>query len=290
MDTLHADLAFDARAALGEGALWHPQDRLLYWVDIYPGNLHAFNPATGRDHVVAVGQMLGCVAIRARGGFIAGLERGLAFLDPITGGVTPIADPEHARTGNRFNDGKCDPAGRFWAGTIGKTGSASLYRLDADLALHVAVSGITCSNGLAWSADRRTLYYIDTPTGQISAFDYDPDSGAICNRRVAIEIPRGEGHPDGMTIDAEGMLWVAYWCGSQVVRWDPRTGRALLRVAVPATRTTTCAFGGEKLDRLFITSSRADLDEATLQAQPHSGGLFTVDPGTVGVPPDTFAG
>jgi len=283
------DLVLDAKARLGEGPIWHARAGVLYWLDIENGEVHVFDPATGNDRMVNVGQQVGTIVPRARGGVMLAAAKGFASLDLATGALAIVANPEPG-TGNRFNDGKCDPAGRFWAGTIGKTGSANVYRLDADLRSHRMIEGITCSNGIAWSLDRRTMYYIDTPVSAVVAYDYDDATGAIANKRVAVAIPKEHGYPDGMTMDAEGMLWIGMWDGGAVKRWDPGTGRLLDAIQLPADRVTACAFGGAKLDTLYITTAWTGLADAERARQPLAGGLFRCTPGVTGLPAPEFAG
>lgn len=291
--TAEVELVVDAKAILGEGAIWQASKGCLYWVDIEGGLLHVFDAATGRDRAVPVGTKVGTVVSRASGGLLLALQSGFAFFDPDRGTLTPIADPEAAIPGNRFNDGKCDPSGRLWAGTMDgdlAPHAGGLYRLDTDLSVHRVLGGVTISNGLAWSFDRRTLYYIDTPTRAVSAFDYDDETGAISNRRDVVTVPDELESPDGMTIDAEGKLWVAHWGAGAVCRWDPESGHLLQKIDVPAAHTTSCAFGGEDLGDLYITTARSGLSEEDLEAQPLAGGLFRVRPGVSGVPAFEFAG
>lgn len=290
---MQPELVLDAQATLGEGAIWHAREQHLYWVDIEPGRLHIFNPANGCDRVFDVGQMVGAVVPRTRGGVMLAVHHGFAAFDPRTGELTPWSDPEEHLPRNRFNDGKCDPVGRFWAGTLSldrEPGAASLYCLQPDGRVRAMLHGVTNSNGLAWSLDHRTLYYIDTPTRQVTAFDYDLPTGQIANPRTVVTIPADSGKPDGMTVDAAGMLWIALWEGGAVGRWNPHTGARLDRVAVPARRVTSCAFGGPHLDELYITTARIGLTEAELLEQPLAGGLFRVRPGVCGVPAFEFAG
>lgn len=222
------------------------------------------------------------------------LHHGFASLDLETEELTIIHDPEAHLPGTRFNDGKCDPAGRFWAGTMSlgsdPPGAGSLYVMDTDLSVRRALEKVTISNGIVWSLDHSTMYYIDTPTREVSAFDYDIETGAISNRRAAVTIPEGYGSPDGMAIDVEGMLWVAVWGSSEVSRWDPTSGELLQTISVPATQVTACAFGGPDLDQLYITTARIRLDEQALADQPHAGGLFRARPGVRGVEAYEFAG
>ncbi|NUQ66630.1 MAG: SMP-30/gluconolactonase/LRE family protein [Pirellulales bacterium] len=289
---MDAELLLDARAVLGEGALWDASRRRLLWVDIEGREVHIFDPAGGDDVAIDVGQEVGTVVPRARGGLVLGLRRGIALLDPASRELTMLADPESHLPDNRFNDGKCDPAGRFWAGTIShrRQPDAALYRLDPDLSVRRVLEGVVNSNGLAWSLDARAMYYIDTGTHRIDAFGYDRDTGAIRNRRTVVDVPDAMGKPDGMTIDADGMLWVAHWGGGRVNRWDPGTGRLLSTVLVPASRTTSCAFGGPDLATLYITTARTGMTAEALAAEPQAGALFAVRPGVQGLPAFEFAG
>lgn len=287
------ELILDAKATLGEGPVWDARRQVLLWVDIEAGRLHEFDPATGHNRTIELGQRVGAVVPRARGGVMLAMQRGFASLDPATEAITFWADPEAHLPNNRFNDGKCDPRGRFWAGTISldrRPGAASLYCLEPDGTVRTMLRGVTNSNGIAWSLEQDTLYYIDTPTRQVTAFDYEPRTGTIDHPRAVITIPPDSGKPDGMTIDAEGMLWIALWDGGCVGRWDPRTGRLLERLAVPARRVTSCAFGGPDLGDLYITTARVGLSERELSEQPGAGGLFRARPGVRGVVAFAFQG
>jgi sugar lactone lactonase YvrE len=290
---MHPELILDAKAQLGEGAIWHSREQRLYWVDIEPGRLHVFDPATRNNQTFELGQMVSTVVPRSRGGVMVALQHGFAAFDPVRGGLTFWCDPEEQRPRNRFNDGKCDPAGRFWAGTISldrEPGAASLYCLEPDGRVRTMVRGVTNSNGIAWSNDATTMYYIDTPTRQVTAFDYDLATGDLAHPRTAISIPADAGKPDGMTIDAEGMLWIALYRGGCVGRWDPRTGVQLAAIQLPAQRVTSCAFGGPRLDELYITTARGDLSAADWEREPTAGGLFRARPGAVGVAAFEFQG
>lgn len=290
---LKADCVLDVKAELGEGPAWDAAAKVLWWVDINRSTIHRYDPATGKDDTYGTGAMVGAVVPRASGGLVTALADGFAFYDTATRKATPIVDPEEDQRANRFNDGKCDPAGRFWAGTMGMDGGkgvGSLYRLDATLKAERMVTGVSCSNGLAWTADAKTMYYIDTPLGTVDAFDFDVDTGSIANRRSVVRIAEGEGHPDGMSIDSEGKLWVAHWGGWQVGRYDPATGKKLGQVDVPAANVTSCAFGGPEGKDLYITTARAGQDEEKLKAQPLAGGLFHVTASVAGPPAAPFAG
>lgn len=291
---MKSELILRANALLGEGSLWDGEAKRLLWVDIMGGEIHAFDPAMGKDTLLfKTGHPIGTVVRRERGGLAVASKSGFAFVSEEAETLEPICNPEKDKPGNRFNDGKCDPAGRFWAGTMGMeggSGNGSLYRLDADLSCRKMLDGIAISNGIAWSPDAGTMYYTDTMTRVIWAFAYDNETGAISRRRTAVEIAPGEGGPDGFTIDAEGMLWVAQWGGWQVARYDPATGRKLAQVDVPVLEVSSCAFGGPNLDELYITTARENLKPDQLREQPLAGSLFVARPGVKGLAANLFKG
>jgi sugar lactone lactonase YvrE len=267
-------------ALLGEGPVWDDQRKTICWVDILNGHIHEFAPSRSAHRIIPVKEMVGAVAICPNGNFLAALKSGLAFVDRRSGEIKRINHPASHLPGNRFNDGKCDPAGRFWVGTMAlseKPGAGSLYMIDRDLSHSLKIRDVTISNGLAWSRDHKTFYYIDSPTLEVVAFDYDIQTGDISNRRVIISIPEKEGFPDGMTIDREGMLWIAHWDGWQVARWDPQSGKKLLSIPMPVARLTSCTFGGADMQDLYITSARVGLTDQQLEEQPLAGSLFVVE-------------
>ncbi|MEK0315681.1 SMP-30/gluconolactonase/LRE family protein [Cohnella sp. 56] len=273
------------KSVLGEGPLWLPESGQLVWVDIEGMKVRMWNPNTREEKSVAVGQRIGAIVRATDGRMVCALEHGFHYLDLTTGELEPIVDPEAHLPGNRFNDGKCDPAGRFWAGTMPMSGGepvGALYRLDADGSAHRMVGEVGCSNGLGWSLDGSTMYYIDTGTRRVDRFDYDAVSGSISNRRALAVIPADQGHPDGMTVDAEGKLWVAHWDGYAVSRFDPDTGACLERIELPVSRVTSCCFGGDNLDELYITSASIGLSEEQLRQEPLAGSLFVYKPGVKG--------
>jgi sugar lactone lactonase YvrE len=223
------------------------------------------------------------------GGFVAALQDG--FWAVGDGPAERIAAVPEARPGLRFNDGKCDPAGRFWAGTMAydqAEGAGALYRLDPDGLARMVIDEVTISNGLAWSLDGRTMYYIDTPTQRVDAFPCDPVTGAVGDRRSEIHIPPEAGAPDGMTIDAEGGLWIALWGGSAVHRY--LDGRLEQVIELPVSQPTSCCFGGESMDELYVTSARQGLSAGRLRAETLAGALFRIRPGVRGLAPAVFAG
>jgi sugar lactone lactonase YvrE len=288
-----AELVLDAKAQLGEGPCWDDQAGLLYWVNIAEMRVHSFDPSNGLNRTIQLDQKVGAAVLRQSGGLVLALEHGFHMLDLETEQLTFLEDPESHLAGNRFNDGKCDPAGRFWAGTMSQQkGGAigSLYCLDTDRSVRKMIEGVTTSNGLGWSPDGKTMYYIDTPTKRVVAYDYDLATGKIGNVRTVVTIPENSGAPDGMTVDAEGMLWVAQWNGWQVSRWNPHTDEQLASIPIPAACVTSCTFGGPGNDELYITTARKDAADAELAEQPHAGGLFRVKPGIQGLPTYRYGG
>jgi sugar lactone lactonase YvrE len=212
-----------------------------------------------------------------------------AKLDPVTTKTNTLASITEPAN-NRFNDGKCDPTGRFLAGTMdmdGEVPSGALYSFDSRQVTRL-LDGICISNGLAWSPDHKTFYYIDTPTREVKAFDYDLSTGQIANPRVVITVPESLGWPDGMTSDTEGNLWIAMWGGAKITRWNPQTGKLLEQIPLPAKNVTSCAFGGTNLNELYITSARVGLDDADLTAYRHSGSLMRLTTKVQGMPTFEF--
>lgn len=291
----HAELVLDVRTDLGEGPLWDGRARCLRFVDIVAGHIQRFDPATRTLRTLAAGGMVGCVAPRASGGLVAARADGLCAIDDAPAGPPRflLAPAEHDATRCRFNDGKCDPQGRLWAGTMGlqgERGAGALYCFPSAGEARCVLRDVSISNGLAWSLDGATLYYIDSPTRRVDAFDFDAANATLHNRRPAVVLPPGPDVPDGCTLDAEGMLWVAHWDGGCVSRWDPRRGIQLATVAVPAPRVTSCCFGGPALEVLYITTARRGLDAAQLAQCPAAGGVFAVEAGTIGLPAVAWRG
>lgn len=274
------------RALLGEGPLWSARENAVYWVDILGQRLHRLSltddAITSWDMPEPIGWVIGQ---RSGPGFIAGFASGFAelMLDPLT--IRPIGDPEPELPGNRMNDAKADPAGRIWAGTMAancKGMAGSLYRLDPDHRWTRVDGPYGIANGPAISADGKTLYHTDTALGLIYRFDV-LDDGTLAPSSVHIEFDKAWGTPDGMTLDAEGALWVAHWGGSRVSRFTP-DGELERSIALPASQVTSCTFAGENLDRMFVTSAADGVDE------PHAGKLFEVDPECRGLPTHLFGG
>ena len=288
--TTDVELVLDAGAELGEAPFWDAETNTLIWVDITAGVVHRTDPRTGEDEVFDVGRSVGAAVPTSDGQLAIATDDGFWSLDPSTGETEPIA-----RIGTSFgvvmNDGKTDGEGRFWAGTKDSEGRrpiGSLYRLDPDRTVNEVIRGVTISNGLGWSPDGYTMYYIDSATYGIDAFTADPASGSISGRRRFVDLPREWGLPDGMTVDEEGFLWVAFWTSSAVRRLD-RSGNLVSEVSLPASLVTSCAFGGSGLDELYVTTARIGLSEAELQGQPDAGGVFRFTPGARGLPAYPFS-
>lgn len=288
------ELLIDAKATLGEGPCWHAEEQALYWVDILEKKLHRYDPATGSEQNWLLPEPVGCVAARKTGGLIIALQNGFAFFDPQSGTHEWIRKIEADLPATRFNDGKCDPKGRFWAGTMDTSDPrqpiGSLYCFDTDRTLRKMETHVTVSNGLTWNPDYTVMYYIDTGTRKIVAYDYDLESGDISGKRVIIEFPETVGYPDGMTADQEGMLWVAMWGGWKVARWNPNTGDLLATYDIPAKNISACCFGGPDLSDLYITTARKGRPQGVDETQPHAGGLFRLKTDTKGLETFMFAG
>jgi sugar lactone lactonase YvrE len=286
-----AELFVDARACLGEGPVWDARNGRLLWVDIEGRAIHSTDPAGGQTTSIPTPSAVGVTLPRESGGLVAALEDGFWALDD-DGRFEQLAAIDTRGGALRFNDGACDPAGRLLAGTMAwdaAEGRGSLYRLDTDLRLTRLLDGVTISNGLGWSADGGTLYYVDTPTLGIDAFDYDVASGALSRRRPFVSITPGEGRPDGLCVDEDGAVWVALWPGWSVRRYLP-DGRLDAVLPLPVAHVSSCVFGGELLDELFITSAWTMLSDGDRAAQPHAGSLFRASVGVRGLPRMSFRG
>ncbi len=280
----------DVKAVLGEGPVWVARERALYWVDINGRKVFRLDEQ-GAVRSWDMPARIGCLAPRAGGGFIGGTDQGLAWIDLETGRIDIFANPEADLADNRFNDGKVDRRGRFWAGTMDnreRQASGTLYRLDADMSLVAIDQGYRVTNGPAFSPDGSRMYENDSALQVTYVFDIDK-AGNVANRRQFARDGTGDGYPDGMTVDADGCLWIAFWDGWCVRRFSPG-GELLATIELPVQRPTSCAFGGAGLDRLFVTSASRDLEGTELARQPLAGGLFAVDVGAHGIAELPFAG
>jgi len=299
---MQPELILDAHTDLGESPAWDAVAGRLYWVDIHAGMLHCYDPEHGSSQLHHFAEPIGCVAPcnptwkspgGTRGNVLLAAKSGLILLNQPGDEWEYLLQPEVHLPGNRFNDGKCDPAGRFLTGSMDDAemeASGSLYSYSPAGRFKILLTGIRISNGLTWSPDARTFYYIDTPTRQVTAFDYDITTGDIANPRPAVRVPPELGWPDGMTADMEGMLWVAMWGGAKLTRWDPSTGKLLEAIPIPALNVSSCIFGGKDLTELYITSARKGMSPEQLVAYPLSGGLFRMQTKISGMPTFVFGG
>lgn len=277
---------------LCEGPLWDVATQTLVWVDILAGAVNVLDPATGSRTRHPLGVPVGAVAARTGGGWVAAVERGFVLLDDAWRPVSDVVEAPGQGVGTRFNDGGCDPAGRFWAGTLSYDGTAeaaALYRFDADGTVREVLSGVTNSNGIAWSPDGTQLYYVDTGRGTVDRLALDRTSGVVIGRTTVVTVPSSEGLPDGLTVDAEGHLWLALWGGGCVRRYA-LDGELEQVLELPVDLVTSMAFGGDGLSDLFITTAREGLTPEQVAAQPLAGSVFRCRPGVQGLPPLTFAG
>ena len=289
-ETSEAACIADVQAVLGEGPVWVEREQALYWVDIVEGRIFRWSDSDGVA-TLRPDSTVCSLAPRAAGGFIGGSHDGFVTVDPSKGKVELIHAPEPDLENNRFNDGKTDREGRFWAGTMDRferEASGSLYRLDPDLSWTKVDSGYRVTNGPAFSLDGRIMYHNDSALQTVYAFDLAAD-GTASNRRVFARFGEGEGYPDGMTVDAEDCLWIAFWDGWCLRRLAPG-GDVIAEFGVPVQRPTSCAFGGADYRSLFVTSARRGLTEDELIRQPAAGGLFMTVPGVQGVAETPFAG
>ncbi|WP_252723151.1 SMP-30/gluconolactonase/LRE family protein [Pseudotamlana agarivorans] len=284
-------MVYKIEAKLGEGAIWNYKTQELYWVDIEGKSLHVYNPKLKTNKVFKTKSRIGTVVPIDEMETIIALEDGVYILNNKSGDYKMFTDMSNELEGCRLNDGKCDPSGRLWVGSMHlnqEKGKANLYTINGKGVLEQKLSNRTISNGIVWTANRNTMYYIDTPTSQIKAYDYDDKTGGISNERIAVQIPVDFGFPDGMTIDAEDMLWVGMWNGNAVIRFNPKTGKVLQKIEVPAHNVTACAFGGKNLEILYITTASVDMTEEEHKAFPLAGSLFSVIPGVKGVQSTMF--
>ncbi len=291
----------DSRAIAGESPVWSQGEQALYWCDVMAPALHRLEPTTRQHRSWALPNLTGSIAVRQRGGLVAATRDGFVFIDMPSGDVTPIVNPEPQLKDNTFNDGRCDPQGRFWAGSswLGPDGryrdapaqpTGTIYRLDADLTCHAIVPGIGETNTFAWSPDERTIYFGDSSRAAvIYAADWDGATGTIRNRREFVRTNQGTGIHDGSAIDAEGCLWTCFWEGWRIVRYAPN-GRIDRIVELPVERPTSCTFGGADLRTLYVTTAHWYLDDAALAKQPLAGKLLAFEPGVRGMPDALFAG
>jgi len=292
MTEVTVERAFDAADELGEGATWDLATGRLISVDIMRGRVHIFDPRTSTVRTLEVGQPVGAAAPRGKGGLVLAVRDGFATLDLVTSAVTFIAHVDLDRPDLRMNDGSCDAAGRFWAGTMAideRPGAGVLYRLDPDGTTHTMLTGVGISNGIDWSPDGKTMYYVDSLAQRLDCFDFDLRNGTIGNRRQVAAIDPADGSPDGLTVDSEGAIWLALWGGSAIRRYLP-DGTLDFVLPVPVTYPTTCAFGGADLGDLYITSATIKMTADERRREPLAGAVLRCRPGVAGRPAHAFGG
>ncbi|MDW5287233.1 SMP-30/gluconolactonase/LRE family protein [Formosa sp. PL04] len=286
MPNYKAVLEYNTEATLGEGAFWNYKTNELLWIDIEGKQLHIYNPISKVNKSIQMPSHIGTVVPIDDIFVLVALADGVYKLNTTTEELHLFTDMSADLQEGRLNDGKCDPSGRFWVGSMHwkqLEGEAKLFKIDSSGNYQTMIDSVTISNGIVWTSDSKIMYYIDTPTSTIQAFDFNNDTGTISNGRVVVQIPESLGYPDGMTIDEENMLWVGMWNGNAVLRFNPVTGKLMGKVEVPAHNITSCAFGGENLETLFITTARVDMTADELVKYPLSGSVFKVNPGVKGV-------
>lgn len=287
------DCVSEHHSLLGEGPMWSPRDSALYWVDILTPAIHRFDTSKGADKEIKLGTMVSLVIPKATGGLLVATPGGIMTFDEGSKRLRPLCHPESDRPGNRYNDGKCDRMGRLWVGSLDMATAANrgnLFRVDADGQWKKMDSGFTVSNGMGWSPDNRQMYFTDSTRRTIYAYDFDLRAGEIANRRPLITFDATDGTPDGLTVDADGCIWVAVWDAWRISRFSPE-GEEMQRIMMPVPRPTSCCFGGDNLDTLYVTSASVRLSAEVLHKAPLSGSLFSIQiPGVHGLPETTFAG
>jgi L-arabinonolactonase len=284
------EVVVEARNELGEGVLWSPDHGEVQWTDIFGRRLWAYRPSDGRSRSVALPDRLACFAPVGGTRLLAGFAGGLEVFDLESGARRPIAAIESDRSTTRLNDGRLDRQGRLVFGTMDEDSPArpigQIYSYGGAADPRALTSGVRIANSIAFSPDGRRMYFTDTPTKIIRAYEYDPESGELSGERTFATL-EGPGFPDGSTVDSDGCLWNAEWGGGRVVRYTP-DGRVDRVVDLPCSHVTCCAFGGVKLDQLFVTTARTGLDPAALARAPHAGALFAVETDVRGVADTPF--
>jgi sugar lactone lactonase YvrE len=284
-----------SQSKLGEGPLWSVDEQALYWVDIHNQRVERFHPESRQHQVFDFEIAVTALGFRAKGGFVAATTRGFAFMNLSTKEINILSHPEANKPHNRFNDGVVDPKGRFWGGTMydgpetNEPTEGCLYRLDVDGSVHIMETGMTISNGLGWSPDLKTMYFTDTLRRLIYAYDFDATTGSIDHRRVFVDTSGETGFPDGLTVDNEGGVWSARWGGWKISRYDP-TGKVEREISLSIECPSSCTFGGENLDELYITSAWTALSDEQRRKQPLAGDIFRVATNIKGRVPWKFAG
>ncbi len=291
---MSVELVLDTKCVIGEGPSWDERTQTLYFIDLLGNEILSWHGQELKR--MKLNENIGTAVVRETGGMMAATLTGYHAVDFPDGKSVMIVDPEKDRANSRFNDGKCDAKGRFWAGTMSRTldsgyGEAlpesALWCLDTDGNVSKKLDHVIQGNGIVWTMDNTKMYFIDSQTYTVQEFDFDLEKGELSNGHVVVKVPRRMGLPDGMTVDEEGMIWVALWGGGALSRWDPRTGDLLEKVAIPAKNVTACTFGGRNMDELYITTAALDTD---LTEYPNAGGLFKIKMDLKGVPSYRYKG
>lgn len=298
------EVIHNLKLTLGEGPFWDAKNKLLWLIDGLSehgrgDDLYCIDMTTQEVKSWHIGKHLGCAIPSRDGRVLLNLQDGICLFDPVTEQLEELSDLERDIENNRLNDGKCDSTGRLWFGSMSMTANqpdrefeitGSFYKMEADGTTKKFFDGVGISNGIAWNKDETRMYYVDTTPQAVYAFDFDVTCGEITNRTKIIDIDISEGSPDGMCMDAEGMIWVAHFGGWKVSRWNPETGERLGEIRLPCAQVTCPTFGGENLDTLYITTASIGLTEEERKAQPLAGCTFAVKPGVKGVLPHDFPG
>ncbi len=289
---MKAELLFEANNRLGEGPVWDFYTNEFLWIDIEQKRIWCYSEFREAYIISQLNERISLVVPTNQVNlYLVGLENGLALWDRQTNLLKTVSNPESHIPNNRFNDGKCDAYGRLWIGSMSlsvEKNAGSLYCTDSDFQSRKLLSGITISNGIDWSPDNKIMYFIDTATRAVSAFDFDLKTAQISNRLEIIHFPEEHGSPDGMCVDCEGMLWIAHWGGAGISRWNPVSGELLEKIEIPALNAGSLCFGGKNLDTIFITSAKEGLTAQELDQYPLSGSVFIYKPKVRGRKTNTF--
>lgn len=288
---MNASLLYKSDCYLAEGPMWHAERKSFFWVDIDGKAFYEYKMQSGEVRSWQLQQRVSLIIRSKDAKLILGTEFGLASFDLQTNELQLLVEIEKDILTNRSNDGACDAAGRLWMGTMARDftpGAGSLYCIDKNFSVTKKLDNLSIPNGLVWSPDNKRMYFIDTPTLCVRSFLFDVEKAELQFEKVVIEIEQDLGMPDGMTMDEEGMLWIAHWNGFGVYRWNPLNGKLLDKIAVPVPQVSSCTFGGDNMDLLFITTARENMTDADLFKYPDSGNVFIAETNVKGKPEFMF--